>query len=87
MTERVSDIDMRIVCVLLLKDLMGLSNGGQRRVVAQGGILKVHQQCMESQLMSVSPCAQTVFCHRGKIQSKNERHQRRQNYKKAALVK
>jgi len=59
----------------------------QRRVVAQGRILKVHQQCMESQLMSVSPCAQTVFCHRGKFQSKNERHQRRQNYKKAALVK
>ena len=42
---------------------------------------------MKSQLMSVSPCAQTVFCHRGKIQSKNERHQRHRNYKKAALVK
>ena len=34
----------------------------QRRVVAQGRILGVHQQCMESQLMSVSPCAQTVLC-------------------------
>jgi len=31
--------------------------------VAQGRILGVHQQCMESQLMSVSPCAQNVFCH------------------------
>ena len=44
----------------------------QRRVVAQGRILGVHQQCMESQLMSVNLCVQTVFCHRGKIQSKNQ---------------
>jgi len=41
---------------------------------------------MESQLMSVSPCAQTVFCHRGKIQSKNERHQRHRNVEIACFT-
>jgi len=29
----------------------------------------------------------TNFYNRGKIQSKNERHQRQRSYKKAALVK
>ena len=85
-------MELRVVCVLLLKDLMGLGNGGvekckQRRVVAQGRILGVHQQCMESQLMSVSPCVQTVFCHRRKIQSKNERHQRHHKLQESRFSK